>query len=147
MMTEHPVIELGRKEQKALKEFLKVLQGERDAIISFSLEGIIQENNRKEEILRKLEFLKGERDKLLESMTDREEILNSPAWTTLAKSMQHTMGEVKIALQKNMKLLSFSVDHVKSSIDHIVTFINNSSSTPTYGKKQEQKPMLLSRVI
>jgi flagellar biosynthesis/type III secretory pathway chaperone len=145
-MNDNPVIEIARKEQKALKEFLEVLQGERDAIISFSLEGIIQENNRKEEILRKLEYLKSEREKLFESMTDKEKVLKSHAWRLLAKEMEHTMQEVKIALQKNMKLLSFSIDHVKSSIEHIIGFINSSSSL-TYGKKQGQAPMLLSKVI
>jgi len=49
MMNDQAVIEITRKEQEALKEFLKVLKRERDSIISFSLEGIIQENNRKEE--------------------------------------------------------------------------------------------------
>jgi flagellar biosynthesis/type III secretory pathway chaperone len=145
-MNERAIIEIARKEEKALKDFLKVLQGERDAIISFSLEGIIQENNRKEEILRKLEYLKSEKEKLLESMTDREELLESRAWQSIVKDMEHTMRDVKTALQKNMKLLSFSIDHVKSSIEHIVGFINSNSSL-TYGKKQGQASMFLSRVI
>lgn len=142
-MNERAIIEIARKEEKALKDFLKVLQGERDAIISFSLEGIIQENNRKEEILRKLEYLKSEKEKLLESMTDREELLESRAWQSIVKDMEHTMRDVKTALQKNMKLLSFSIDHVKSSIEHIVGFINSSN----YGKNPEQRPLLLSKVI
>ena len=70
-MNGRAVIEITRKEQEALKDFLKVLQRERDSIISFSLEGIIQENNRKEEILKKLEYLKSEKDKLLESVDDK----------------------------------------------------------------------------
>lgn len=142
-MNERAIIEIARKEEKALKDFLKVLQGERDAIISFSLEGIIQENNRKEEILRKLEYLKSEKEKLLESMTDKEELLESRAWQSIAKDMEHTMRDVKTAIQKNMKLLSFSIDHVKSSIEHIVGFINSSN----YGKNPEQRPLLLSKVI
>ena len=64
-MNSRAVIEITRKEQDALKEFLRVLQRERDSIISFSLEGIIQENNRKEEILKKLEYLKSEKTKIL----------------------------------------------------------------------------------
>jgi hypothetical protein len=142
-MNERAIIEIARKEEKALKDFLKVLQGERDAIISFSLEGIIQENNRIEEILRKLEYLKSEKEKLLESMTDREELLESRVWQSIIKDMEHTMRDVKVALQKNMKLLSFSIDHVKSSIEHIVGFINSSN----YGKNPEQRPLLLSKVI
>jgi len=140
------VIEITRKEQEALKEFLKVLRRERESIISFSLEGIIQENNKKEEIINKLEYLKNEKEKLLEFVDADDEIFASDAWKSLTKEMELIMREVKTALQKNMKLLSFSIDHVKSSIDHIVGFINKCSA-PTYGKKQEQKPLLLSKVI
>lgn len=146
MMNEQAVIEITRKEQEALKEFLKVLKRERDSIISFSLEGIIQENNRKEEIINRLEYLKSEKDRLLESVDREDDFFASDVWKTLTKDTEHTMKEVKTALQKNMKLLSFSIDHVKSSIDHIVGFINK-CCTPTYGKKQEQKPVLLSKVI
>jgi hypothetical protein len=142
-MNDRAVIEITRKEQEALKEFLMVLRRERDSIISFSLEGIIQENNKKEEIIKKLEYLKSEKDKLLESADNEDEIFASDVWKSLTKEMEHTMGEVKTALQKNMKLLSFSIDHVKSSIDHIIGFINSFN----YGKKPEQKPFLLSRVI
>lgn len=48
-MEEEKLIELERKELSVLGEFLAALTAERDAIISFSLEGIIRENNRKEE--------------------------------------------------------------------------------------------------
>ena len=60
------LIELGR-ELSALKEFLAALTAERDAIISFSLEGIIRENNRKEEILKRLEYIETEKENLLSS--------------------------------------------------------------------------------
>jgi hypothetical protein len=142
-MNDRAVIEIARKEQEALKEFLKVLKRERDSIISFSLEGIIQENNRKEEILKKLEYLKREKDNLINSVDNEDELFESDAWKSLTAEMEYTMREIKTALQKNMKLLSFSIDHVKSSIDHILGFI----SSFNYGKKTEQKPFLLSRVI
>jgi hypothetical protein len=142
-MNNRAVIEITRKEQEALKEFLKVLQRERDSIISFSLEDIIQENNRKEEILKKLEYLKSEKDKLLVSVEDEDELFESDVWKSLTAEIERTMREIKIALQKNMKLLSFSIDHVKSSIDHIIGFINSCN----YGKKIEQRPLLLSRVV
>ena len=145
-MNGQAVIEITRKEQEALKEFLKVLRRERESIISFSLEGIIHENNKKEEIINKLEYLKNEKEKLLESVDADDEIFAGDAWKSLTRDMELTMREVKTALQKNMKLLSFSIDHVKSSIDHIVGFINKCCS-PTYGKKQEQKPLLFSKVI
>ena len=142
-MNDRAVIEITRKEQEALKDFLKVLQRERDSIISFSLEGIIQENNRKEEILRKLEYLKSEKDRLIELVDNEDELFKSDIWKSLTAEMEHTMKEIKTVLQKNMKLLSFSIDHVKSSIDHILGFINSFN----YGKKTEQRPLLLSRVI
>jgi hypothetical protein len=142
-MNSRAVIEITRKEQEALKDFLKVLQRERDSIISFSLEGIIQENNRKEEILKKLEYLKSEKDKLIESLDVKDQLFESDVWKSLMADMAHTMREIKTALQKNMKLLSFSIDHVKSSIDHVLGFI----SSFNYGKKTEQGPVLLSRVI
>jgi hypothetical protein len=142
-MNERAVIEMTRKEQEALKDFLKVLQRERDSIISFSLEGIIQENNRKEEILKKLEYLKSEKEMLLESVDDEDALFASDVWKSLTAEIARTMWEIKTALQKNMKLLSFSIDHVKSSIDHILGFINSFN----YGKKTEQRPLLLSRVI
>jgi hypothetical protein len=142
-MNERAVIEITRKEQEALKDFLKVLQRERDSIISFSLEGIIQENNRKEEILKKLEYLKSEKEKLLESVDDEDALFGSDIWKSLTTEIEYPMREIKTALQKYMKLLSFSIDHVKSSIDHIIGFINSFN----YGKKTEQRPLLLSRVI
>ncbi len=67
MMTD-AIIEMTKREEKTLKEFLTALQMERDAIISFSLDGIIAGNNKKEEILRKLEYLKAEKEKLLEGV-------------------------------------------------------------------------------
>lgn len=142
-MNDNAVIEIARKEQAALKELLRALRRESDAIISFSLEGIIQENNRKEEILRRLEYLKSQEDKLLDGLSDKEKILTSSAWKSITKEMEATAQEVKAALQKNMRLLSFSVDHVKSSIERIISFINSS----TYGRRPEQGPLLVSKVI
>ena len=71
-MKEELIFEITRKELGLLKEFSKVLTGERDAIISFSLEGIVCENNHKEEILKRLEFLKREKEGLLDSAIDPE---------------------------------------------------------------------------
>jgi hypothetical protein len=64
----------------------------------FSLERIVRENNRKEEILKRLEYIEAEKEKLL-----------SPA------------------LEKNIRLLSFSMDHVKSSLEKVIEFINGTS--------------------
>ena len=57
------LFQIAERELDLLKQFSTVLKGERDAIISFSLEGIISENNRKEEILKKLEYLEAEKEK------------------------------------------------------------------------------------
>jgi len=133
-MNDRVVIEITRKEREALKELLKVFQRERDSIISFSLEGIIRENNRKEEIMKKLEYFKGEKDRLFEYVDNEDELFQSDVWKSLTMEIERTMGEIKIALQKNMKLLSFSIDYVKSSMDHILGFIISFN----YGKKTEK---------
>jgi hypothetical protein len=142
-MNDNMVIEIAREEHKALRELLKALQRERDAIISFSLEGIIQENNRKERILGELEYLKSQKDKLLAVASEKDGMLASNRWRSITEDVETTAREVKIALQRNMNLLSFSVDHVKSSIDRIMSFIADS----TYGKKSKPGPLLLSKVV
>ena len=142
-MSEEMLFEITKQELSTLKHFLKVLKEERDAIISFSLEGIIRENNRKEEILRKLEYLETEKEAYLGSVPDRESLLESETFKPLRNEIHHVMEEVKIALEKNMKLLSFSMDHVKSSIENIVGFLNKT----TYGAKREKISLLLSREI
>jgi len=94
--------EITRKELDILKEFLKALKEERDAIISFSLEGIIRENNRKEEILKRLEDIELEKEKLLAALTDIESVTGSDVFRKLRDGLEHTMGEVRSALEKNM---------------------------------------------
>jgi len=142
-MSEEMLIEITKKELNTLKQFLKVLKEERDAIISFSLEGIIRENNRKEEMLRKLEYLEGEKEAFLNGVSNKESLLEGEDFKPLRREMHHVMEEVKVALEKNMKLLSFSMDHVKSSIENIVGFLNKT----TYGAKREKISLLLSREI
>jgi hypothetical protein len=142
-MNNEIVFEIIKKELVTLKEFLRAVKEERDAIISFSLEGIIRENNRKEEILKKLEFLEVEKEKLIKDLPEKDSLVASKAWASLHRDMDQTMKEVRIALEKNMRLLSFSMDHVRSTIEKIVTFINNAS----YGKKRERISFLLSREV
>jgi flagellar biosynthesis/type III secretory pathway chaperone len=138
------LIEIMKKEHETLREFLKVLNEERDSIISFSLEGIIQKNNQKEELIKRLEYLKREKEKALPDI-DQDFFTTNNEWRALSKDIEQIMREVRPALEKNVKLLSFSIDHVKSSIEHIVGFIN---STVGYGrKKKEHAPFLLSRVV
>ncbi|MCX5813481.1 MAG: flagellar export chaperone FlgN [Proteobacteria bacterium] len=143
-MDSHQIVfEITHKELIILKDFLKVLREERDAIISFSLEGIIRENNRKEELLKKIEYLENEKEKMLKEITDQDSIFNSERWTSLSSDIRQTMKEINVALGKNMKLLSFSMDHVRSSIENVVGFINKA----TYGRKQQIISFFPSREI
>ena len=133
METQRIIFEMTKKELSLLKEFLKVLKEERDSIISFSLEGIVRENNRKEELLKKIEFLENEKEKIMSDVPDRDSILKGEGWETLSGDVVRTMSEVNVAMEKNVKLLSFSMDHVRSSVENIVGFINKA----TYGRKQQ----------
>ena len=126
-MEEAKLIELEEEELATLKEFLGALTAERDAIISFSLEGIIRENNRKEEILKRLEYIEAEKEKILSSLDDRVLLAQNEAWRSLGEKIQGALRDLKIGLEKNMRLLSFSMDHVKSSIEKIIEFINRTS--------------------
>ncbi len=67
-MSNQLLFELMGTQLGVLKQFLRVLTEERDAIISFSLEGIVRANNVKEELLKKLEFLEKEQERMA---TDR----------------------------------------------------------------------------
>lgn len=139
------IIEMTKKEEKTLKEFLSALHMERDAIISFSLDGIIAGNNKKEEILRKLDYLKAEKEKLLGEAGDRDTIAADTTMQTLNRELAVVIKDIKTAMDKNMKLLSFSIDHVRSSIENI---IGNIGPTVGYGKKREDlSSLILSRVI
>ena len=126
-MEDKALIELGQKELSTLQEFLSALHAERDSIISFSLEGVIRENNKKEEILKRLEYLEIEKEKVLSASSGRSALTEEPAWHLLAEEIQEKVREVRTALDKNMKLLSFSMDHVKTSVEKIVDFINRTS--------------------
>ena len=137
------LIRLEHEELRVLEEFLGALTAERDAIISFSLEGIIRENNRKEEILKRLEYIEAEKEKLLSSPDDRAVMAESEAWRSLGERLEARVREVKTALEKNMKLLSFSMDYVKSSIENIIGLLNRSA----YGKKRDRISLLLSRSV
>jgi len=143
-MITRAIIEMTKREEKTLKEFLTALQTERDAIISFSLDGIIAGNNKKEEILRKLEYLKAEKEKLLEDAKDREAIVSDTTIQSLNRELAMVMKDIKVAMDKNMKLLSFSIDHVRSSIENIIGNIGSLG----YGKKREDlSSVLLSKVV
>ena len=140
-MSNQLLYELMGTQLGVLKQFLRVLTEERDAIISFSLEGIVRANNVKEELLKKLEFLEKEQERMA---TDHAP-LDAPSreWAVLRKDFEQTLKEVKTALDKNMRLLTFSMDHVKCSIEKMVSFINRSS----YGRRREALSLVLSKEV
>jgi hypothetical protein len=120
------LIELERTELGTLEEFLETLKTEREAIISFSLEGVIRENNRKEEIIKKLELIEAEKQEFFEACPNKQAI-GEEMTSLFRQSIEGKMKEVKLALERNMGLLSFSMDHVRSSIEKIIGFVNRSS--------------------
>jgi hypothetical protein len=142
-MGEDVLFDLSKRELSTLKEFLGALREERDAIISFSLEGIIQENNRKEQILRKLEYLEKEKEKLSAGTVDKDELRLTGKFGMLHQDIEKTTQEVRILMEKNMKLLSFSMDHVKSTIERIINFVNKAS----YGGQTRSINCIISREV
>ncbi|MCX8022902.1 MAG: flagellar protein FlgN [Syntrophorhabdaceae bacterium] len=135
--------EILERELHELKEFLKTLKNERDSIISFSLEGIVRENNKKEQILKKLEYIEKEKANLLSNIPEDDPFFKTDRWMFLVKEIRHTMEGINDAMNKNIKLLSFSMDHVRSSIENIVGFINKA----TYGREKRNLSIFAPRKI
>ena len=140
-MNNQLLFELMGTQLGVLKQFLRVLTEERDAIISFSLEGIVRANNVKEELLKKLEFLEKEQERMATDCAAPG--VASKEWAVLRKDFEQTLKEVKVALEGNMRLLTFSMDHVKCSIERMVSFINRSS----YGRHREALSLVLSKEV
>jgi flagellar biosynthesis/type III secretory pathway chaperone len=140
-MNNQLLFELMGTQLGVLKQFLRVLTEERDAIISFSLEGIVRANNVKEELLKKLEFLEKEQERMATAQVPVD--APSKEWTALRRDFEQTLKEVKVALEKNMRLLTFSMDHVKCSIEKMISFINRSS----YGRRREAVSLVLSKEV
>jgi hypothetical protein len=126
-MEAEKLFELDEREIAVLDEFLESLKAERDAIISFSLEGIVRENNRKEEILKRLEYIEAEKEKICSASGGRQQLMEKESAALFKSRLDGKMKEVRSALEKNMGLLSFSMDHVKTSIEKIIEFVNRSS--------------------
>jgi len=140
-MTNQLLFELMGTQLGVLKQFLRVLTEERDAIISFSLEGIVRANNVKEELLKKLEFLEKEQERMATDGLSADG--PSKEWTALRKDFEQTLKDVKTALEKNMRLLTFSMDHVKCSIEKMISFVNRSS----YRRHPQALSMVLSKEV
>jgi len=140
-MNSELLYELMGTQLAVLKQFLRVLTEERDAIISFSLEGIVRANNVKEELLKKLEFLEEEQERIADERASGD--VPSKEWVALRRDFELTLKEVKVALEKNMRLLTFSMDHVKCSIEKMVSFINRAP----YGRRREALSFVLSKEV
>jgi hypothetical protein len=61
----------------------------------------------------------------------------------LSHETRTVMKEINESLEKNMKLLSFSMDHLKGSIENIMGFINNTA----YLNKKTRVSLFPSREI
>lgn len=146
-MDKEVIFRLMDKELVTLKEFLSVLDDERDAIVSSCLEGIVKANNRKEELLRRIDFLETERENLLRVVEERDVIKKGDEWQAFAKGFGRTIKEIEQALNKNARLLSFSIDHVRSSIEGIVEFINRANYLKNKGDRKGAISILLSREV
>jgi len=140
-MSERLLFELAQRQLALLRQFSRVLVEERDAIVSFSLEGITRANNTKEELLKKLESLDDEQKRL--SAENPAGDLRSEEWIALRRDLRSSAKQVRAGLEKNMKLLAFSMDHVKNSIERIVGFINKAS----YGRRRDTISVMVSRRV
>lgn len=124
---EHIVFEIAERQLSTLKDFQRILKEERDSIIAFSIEGILRSNNKKEELLKKLEFLESEKKRLINDAQDRDEILNDEKWKRISNEIRSTLNDINVSLGKNINLLSFSMDYVKNTIENVVDFVNKTS--------------------
>lgn len=146
-MDKEAIFKLMDKELVTLKEFLFVLKEEKDAIVSFSLEGIIRANNRKEELLRRIDFLEAERENLLKVLEDKDAITKGDEWQAFSKGFSRTIEEIGQALNKNARLLSFSIEHVRSSIEGIVKFVNRANYATDRRDRKEAISLLLTKEV
>ncbi len=143
MMNNHALLEITRKEKEALNEYLKVLHRERDSIVSFSLEGVIRGNSEKEDIIKIIEHLEKEKHRLTQSVNKENAVFQSETWKLLRAEMAQIVREIKTVVKNNIKLLVFSVDFTKSSMEHVLIFVNNFK----FDKNEEKRPVFHSKVI
>lgn len=135
MIKEELLERILKEELKLLREFLYSLKEERNAIISFSLEGLVRERNKKEMIIKKLSILEEERKRLMEE----KRYLKSP----LKEEIKKLAKEIMEGMEKNKRLLSFSMGHVESSIERILDLIREEG----YGKRGENAPFMFSKEV
>lgn len=114
------VLEVSKKEIKVLKDLLSVLKSEKDLIISFSLEGLIECNNRKEMLIRKIEFLEKERERILKGMESEDRERAILELKKLKGEYIPLIEKIRDQMKKNMDLISFSTEHVRGLIEIIL---------------------------
>ena len=74
-----------------------------------------------------MEYLEAEKGRLANEMKDPDSIFNSEQWTRLSHETNAVLKEINESIRKNMKLLSFSMDHIKGTVENILSFINNTA--------------------
>jgi len=133
-MDDEALERITKEEMKLLKEFLSSLQAERDAIISFSLEGLVREASRKEGIISKLSYLEKEKMVLMEGKQTKP---------LVSDHIKKLVKEVIRTMEGNKKLLSFSVHHVNGCIEQIIKPLCENE----FGKAKEPLSFLLSKEV
>jgi flagellar biosynthesis/type III secretory pathway chaperone len=103
-----------REEIALLEELIASLRQERQAIVSFSLEGLTKVNEERQEILRRLHLLE-ERRRGLEP--------RGPEDRNLLDRLRPLVSEALSRMERNRDLLSFCIGHVERSIERILTFL------------------------
>lgn len=114
------VLEVSKKEIRVLKDLLSVLKSEKDLIISFSLEGLIECNNKKEMLIRKIEFLEKERERILNGMESEDKERAILELKKLEGEYIPLIEKIRDQMKKNMDLISFSTEHLRGLIEIIL---------------------------
>jgi len=133
-MDEETLEKISKEELKLLKEFLASLKAERDAIISFSLEGLIRVSSKKEGIMSKLSYLEKEKRELMEDQNSK---------IPLSDEIKRLVKDVVRTMEGNKKLLSFSINHVNTSLEQIIKPLCENS----FGRAKGPLSFLLSKEI
>lgn len=127
--------QIEREEMRLLKEFLHSLKEEKDAIISFSIEGLLRQKEKKEKIVERLSFLEEEKRKILKERGNADR--------PFRKEIERLGREVLFSLEKNRDLLSFSMEHIGRSIERLLNLIRDNG----YGKIKKPLSLILSKEV
>lgn len=116
-MIEKTPCSLMEEEIELLKGLLASLNEERDAILSFSLEDLRKVNEDRKEILDRLCLLERSRKNFSPQ---------GPSESKLLSELKRLAKEALVQMERNRRLLSFSMGHVERSIERILAFLENS---------------------